>query len=188
MLKRTSLIDRILEAELNMFQTVPTYGDNKCREHPEAFKLHREAQFSIFSTDTLKSYLIDITQAQEEKINLMTMKYARMDMLIPRFNKSPLVDEVASIMVEWQLQLNKKYPDLMKRARPVTTENDTQYKTSFETYLKGELETYSENTLSLLHRDLRRLLSEGKNGSEEIYRYMIRRVNNRETASGKAKP
>jgi hypothetical protein len=177
-------MDRILAAELEMFQTVATYGVNRCLEHPEEFKLHRKAQFSIFSKDTLKSYLNDIIQAQEADINLMTMKYARMDNLILRFNKSPLVDKVAGIMIDWQLELVEKYPDLMQRTRPIESEKDARSQTSFETYLKAELETYSENTLFLLHRDLKKLLAEGKNGSEEIYRYLIKAQNNRKTTSG----
>jgi hypothetical protein len=183
-LNRAYLIERILDAELDMFQSVPTHGPNRCLEYPEAFKLHREAQFSIFSNETLKSYFDDIMQAKQEQINLMTMKYARMDNLIPRFNDSYLVDDLAKIMIDWQLQMVKKYPDLMKRARPVESEKDSQSQTSFETYLRGELETYSENTLFLLHCDLKKLLAEGKNGSEEIYRYLIKAQNNRKTTSG----
>lgn len=172
-LTRTETIEKILAAELRMFQSVPAIGANRCLEHPEEFKQHREAQFSIFSNETLKSYLDDIKTAQEKGQNLMTDKYARMDNLIPKTNCSTLVDAVAAIMVNWQIQLIEKYPGLMERARPVASENDDQYKTSFETYIKGELETYSESTLSFLQSDLKKLQVEGKNGSEEIYRYLI---------------
>ena len=65
----------------------------------------------------------------------------------------------------------------MQRARPVATENDAPDKTSFETYLKGELETYSEKTLALLLQDLQGLQTQGKNGSEEIYRHLVRSMN-----------
>jgi Protein of unknown function (DUF4125) len=177
MLKRTTLLNRIIEAELDMFQTVSTCGPNRCLEHPRAFQLHREAQFAIFSDATLNSYLDDIEAAKKDHVNLMTIKYARMDRLIPCYNNSPLVGEVADIMVAWQLQLEEKYPDLMQRARPVTTQDDDATKTSFETYLKGELETYSEKTLSLLLQDLHGLEEQGKNGSEEIYRHLVRSVN-----------
>lgn len=156
-----------------------TSGVNRCLEHPEAFKLHREAQFSIFSEDTLKSYLDDIIQARERDINLMTMKYARMDNLIPSFNQSPLVDKVADIMIGWQLELVRKYPSLMKHIRPVESEKDEQPRTSFETYLKAELETYSGRTLSYLLDDLKKLQAGGKNGSEEIYRYLVRASSSR---------
>jgi len=177
MSKRTTLLDRIIEAELDMFQTVSTCGPNRCLEHPRAFRLHRAAQFAIFSDATLKSYLDDIETAKKGHINLMTIKYARMDRLVPCYNSSPLVREVADIMIAWQLQLQEKYPDLMQRARPVTTQDDDPGKTSFETYLKSELETYSERTLSLLLQDLHGLEAQDKNGSEEIYRYLVRSVN-----------
>lgn len=170
---RTDLIEKILAAELRMFQSVPAIGTNRCLEHPEEFKQHREAQFSIFSNETLESYLADIRTAQENGQNLMTNKYARMDNLIPKTNQSALVESVAEIMMDWQLQMIEKYPSMMEHARPVASENDDQYKTSFETYIKGELETYSENTLLLLQNDLKKLQAEGKNGSEEIYRYLI---------------
>ena len=181
---RRTLIKRILEFELNMFQAVPAKEYNRCREQPEAFRLHREAQFSIFSEDTLESYLDDIIHAKKEGINLMTMKYARMEYLIPRFNANPLIDEVAGIMVDWQLQMVQEYREFMKHARSVTTENDSQNQTSFETYLRGELETYSEKTLSLLLHDLEKLVADGKNGSEEIYRFLVQAASSRTTASG----
>ncbi len=102
---RTDLIEQILSAELRMFQSVPAIGANRCLEHPEAFKQHREAQFSIFSKETLESYLDDIKTAQENGQNLMTYKYARMDNLIPKTNHSTLVETVAEIMVDWQIQM-----------------------------------------------------------------------------------
>ena len=40
--------------------------------------------------------------------------------------------------------------------------------------LKAELETYSEQTLDLLYQDLSKLKAEGKNGSEEVYRYLVK--------------
>lgn len=157
-----------------MFQSVPTCGPNRCLQHSQAFKLHRKAQFSIFSTRTLQSYLMDIEEAQKSNRNLMTYKYARMDSLILRDNDSHLVDEVASIMIEWQRQMEAKYPEIMKRARPITSEKSNSYETSFENYLKAELETYSEQTLVLLYQDLKKLKAEGKNGSEEVYRFLVK--------------
>ncbi len=117
---------------------------------------------------------MDIEEAQKSNRNLMTYKYARMDSLILRDNDSHLVDEVASIMIEWQRQMEAKYPEIMKRARPITSEKSNSYETSFENYLKAELETYSEQTLVLLYQDLKKLKAEGKNGSEEVYRFLVK--------------
>ena len=174
MSNRNEIIEQILENELAMFRSVSTCGPNQCLENPQAFKLHRKAQFCIFSTKTLQSYQNDIERAQKNNRNLMTYKYARMDNLIPRVNDSFMVNKVATIMIEWQLQLETMYPEIMKRARPITSEKSNSFETSFETYLKAELETYSSQTLDLLYQDLSKLKAEGKNGSEEIYRFLVK--------------
>jgi hypothetical protein len=133
-------------------------------------------QFSIWSDDTLSSYLQDLVKAESEDRNLMTLKYARMEDLIPRENFDPLIDAIAGIQYRWQLEMFKLYPNLMAGARPLSDANDTALKTSFETYLKGELETYSSNTLSLLHRDLRKLEDRGMNGSKMVYQSLVREM------------
>ena len=46
--------------------------------------------------------------------------------------------------------------------------------TSFETYARGELETYSERTLGLLHRDLLAMQARGESLSEMVYDYLVR--------------
>lgn len=104
----------------------------------------------------------------------MTIKYARMDDLIPRENSNPLIDRIAEIQYRWQKELFHKYPHFMAGARPLSEDDDSALKTSFETYLKGELETYSDNTLSLLHRDLRNLAEKRMNGSELVYDYLVK--------------
>jgi hypothetical protein len=50
------------------------------------------------------------------------------------------------------------------------------YDTSFEIYLRGELETYSKGTLALLHRDILKLKKTGVNGSEIIYGHLAREL------------
>jgi len=40
--------------------------------------------------------------------------------------------------------------------------------------LSAELETYSSKTLRQLHQDLQRLAAEGINGSEVVYRHLIK--------------
>jgi hypothetical protein len=57
----------------------------------------------------------------------------------------------------------------MAGGHQVSRSDESIIDTSFETYLKGELETYSDMTLSLLHRDLTQLFNEGINGSMRIY-------------------
>ena len=103
----------------------------------------------------------------------MTLKYARMDDLIPSENKNPVIDEIIRIQYGWQEEMFKKFPYLMGGARPLSSAEDSSRKTSFETYLRGELETYSGNTLELLYKDMSAKLKQGLNMSEEVYGYLV---------------
>ncbi|MBN2060316.1 MAG: DUF4125 family protein [Deltaproteobacteria bacterium] len=169
---KEKLIAEILELELKMFISVPSDGVYSCQENPEGFRIHRGAQFIVWSDDTLKSYMDDLQRAEKEGLNLMTIKYARMDNIIPRKNLNPLVDAITEIELRWQREMFAKYPSLMAGARRLMESENMAGGTSFETYLKSELETYSDNTLSLLHRDLSSFEKTGINGSEKVYEHL----------------
>jgi len=62
--------------------------------------------------------------------------------------------------------LSGKYPRLMGQGRPIRKSGDTLFVTSLETYLKGELATYSLKTLELYYEHLLKEQSENINGSE----------------------
>lgn len=171
--KRTELIEKILEKELKMFLTVPVRQKAACQEHPESFKTMRRAQFLMWSEKTLESYLKDLEMAEKEGRNLMTEKYARMDNLIPPKNQDPLIDKIVNIQCKWQEEMFRKYPNLMRGARPVYSSQDSPFQTSFETYLRGELETYSHNTLASLYDDIVGMQKEGKNMAEELYKQLV---------------
>ena len=47
----------------------------------------------------------------------------------------------------------RKYPAVMSGARPITDERTGRRMTSFETYARGELGTYSDRTLERLQAD-----------------------------------
>jgi hypothetical protein len=169
---KEELIAKILELELKMFLSVPADGIYSCQQNPEGFRIHRGAQFIVWSNDTLQSYMDDLQKAEKEEQNLMTVKYARMDNILPRKNMNPLIDEIAAIQLGWQHQMFEKYPNLMAGARRLMDSENKAEGTSFETYLKSELETYSDNTLSLLHRDLSELEVASINGSEKVYEHL----------------
>jgi hypothetical protein len=173
---REKLTTKIVELELEMFLAVPADGIYSCQQEPDGFGLHRRAQFSMWSEDTLQSYLEDLYRAKDDGRNLMTVKYARMEDLIPRENRNPRIDEIVTIQCGWQREMIEMYPYLMAGARPLSRSDDTNYDTSFEIYLRGELETYSEGTLALLHRDILKLKKTGVNGSEIIYEHLAREL------------
>jgi hypothetical protein len=76
--------------------------------------------------------------------------------------------------MDWQRAMFRDYPAVMAGARPLTAESTRAQITSFETYARGELETYSERTLGLLHRDLLEIQARGESLSEKVYDYLLR--------------
>jgi hypothetical protein len=168
------IIDAILEIELAMFLTVNPQRTSLCQKYPDSFRLHRRAQFSPWSQVTLESYLDDLRNAQRAGKNLMRLKYARMENLIPVQNTNSIIDDIIRLKISWQKEMFQKYPAIMHDARPLTKEAGSALMTSFETYARGELETYSNRTLELLYADLHMKLEEGVNMSEEVYECMVR--------------
>ena len=173
MKSHSSLIKEILNRELSMFVSVPSRFPASCQADPEGFRLHRSSQFSVWTKKALRSYLKDLKKAEKLGKNLMTLKYARMENQIPPLHNDPEVekriDRMISIQQKWQQELAVKYPGIIGRGRPLAEQKNTQQTTSFSTYLRGELETYSVKTLALLHKDLIKAESGRKNLAEGIY-------------------
>jgi len=174
-------IKKILEGEWEMFSTVNDKADSdplsqgrpSCRDFPEEFKLHRTAKLMAWSVETLNSYLDDINEARRIRRNLMTYKYARMDNLIPSENNSPYIDKIAEIELLWQKEFIEKYPRIMSGGRSLSGGEPGTDWASFETYMRCELESYSEKTLRSLFQDLENLKASGKSMSEEIYKVVV---------------
>ena len=51
--------------------------------------------------------------------------------------------------MNWEQEVINKYPKIAGRGRPLYSKSDTLEITSIETYLRGELLSYSEKTLKL---------------------------------------
>ena len=168
------LIERILELELNMFLNVRSEYPVSCQQNPEGFRLHRGAQFSLWSEETLRSYHDDLLKAEQQGRNLMTLKYARMENLIPPLSVNPIIDEIVQMELKAQREMLLQYPGILTRGRPLG--DDGSGTTSFKTYLRGELETYSDRTLELLYRDIRQIEDRGENWAIQTYTHLFREL------------
>ena len=104
----------------------------------------------------------------------MRRKYARMQGLLPPVESSPVLEEIVRLKMDWQRAMFRDYPAVMAGARPLTAESTRAQMTSFETYARGEIETYSKRTLGLLHRDLLEIQARGESLSEKVYDYLVR--------------
>jgi hypothetical protein len=199
------LIAEIVKAEWKMFADVPNIGGKAaCQEDYNTFEINRFAQAASWSEAALKSYLNDLTQAEKNGRNLLTEKYARMMQttrpleyanikhLLPSLAPEipALINKIVDIVLEWEEQLLKKYPYILKKGRPIYSSQDTMYVTSTETYLRGELATYSLKTLRLYYENVFRQKSENINGAELTLDYMMRRYgfNSLEEANNRLKP
>jgi len=154
---KEKVIDKIVNMEEKMFIKVKTKEPADCQNMLKTFRIMRRMSFSVLEADTLNSYLDDLKEAEKSLRNLVTEKYARMENLIPVINNSDLIYEIVRIEMEWMEKLHKRYPFSIK------------FGDRFRIYATGELETYSEHTLSLYYRDLLTAYNNGLNLCEKRY-------------------
>lgn len=162
---REQLIDEIVSIEMRMFLAIETPDSmpSTCQEQPNVLKLMRKTSHWVLSVNTLKSYLNDLHEAINDNRNLMTLKYARMDNLIPVLNTNPLIDKIIDIESHWFKELAAKYP--------MTFKKHSEY--SANIYLRCELETYSDTTLELYYKDVSLAAKKGRNLIADRYTFMF---------------
>ncbi|EFA22719.1 DUF4125 family protein [Bifidobacterium gallicum] len=180
---------RIIDTEWQMFQrTQGREGRAQCQNDRPQFELMRLSQFMTWPEPLLDSYLTDLEQAQREGRNLVTEKYARMMASTDReiYEREikpflqPLSEErqatqehVIAVQVAWARQFRKQYPNLGNAMRVLTTDEDSAAGTSFETYLRGELSTYSPRTIDRYAHFVDTLQSDHKNLTEMTIRNTV---------------
>jgi hypothetical protein len=187
--KKQDIISKIVDIEWKMFQDVPNIGGKaSCQEDYRTFKINRFSQAISWSLVALESYLLDLMNAEKSKRNLLTEKYGRMmestspqeysqiAKLLPPLNAEviPLIEEIIGAVLSWEEKLKNKYPFIVKRGRPIHTSEDNSGITSLETYLRGELATYSQKTLKLYWENISRQKAGNINGSEVTLEYMMK--------------
>ncbi len=202
-----SLASRIVEMEWEMFRKAPSIGGPApCQQDQTSFEVARFCQAMSWSEAALASYLDDLVKAEEQGRNLVAEKYAhmmkatspgdyaRVEHLLTAVDPESLalIDEIADIVLAWGKELTVKYPCLMQRGRPLYRLDAAPSETSLETYLRGELTTYSLRTLALYHENILRQQSENMNGAEVVLDCTVKRYGYNSLADAekqlKAKP
>lgn len=172
-------IRTIIEKEWVMFHTVN--GDERvsCQDDQETFAAMRNAQYSVWSEETLQSYLRDLERAEAQGRNLAREKYIRMmkntDPVgyqaflceLPEVSeeKAALVAEIWSHMLAQTERLRERYPTIALGGRPLHAAEEAAWP-SIESYQKGELLTYSKETLALY---LKHLVAMEEAGTDLVY-------------------
>ena len=173
-------IDKIINLEWEMFSSVQNAGRRAdCQDDPETFRIMRYSQECEWPEALLASYHSDLVGAKAAGRNLMAEKYAwMMEATFPEefqeiVHLLPPVDAVSLMLIEkivainvgWKLELCAKFPKLSGQGRAVCSSQDSLQETSFETYLRGELKTYSTESIALLYDFTMRQSNAGVNGT-----------------------
>ena len=173
----------IAKTEFAAFDKVQNEGGRaSCQNNWPTFKVMRMSQYLTWDEEMLLQYLADFKINYEKGRNLIEEKYARMmESTAPeqyaRFKESlsiipgekrVIMEEIIRLQVQWMEEFAMQYPGLAQNARLIHTSEDTPYDTSYETYLRGELGTYSDKMLELYGRYIVAHAQNGVNVAQEI--------------------
>lgn len=187
----TPRVRRIAEAEWKLFEQVHNIGGRaSCQDSPDIFFIMRSSQLMAWNEAMQESYWNDLITATQQGRNLLTEKYAHMmartspaefsrirSQLPARLSeKDTYIDAICAVSAAWQEQLAQQYPHLVGRGRAIRKETDSLYETSFETYLWGELATYSLDTVKLYHAYIQQLEAQGENLCEMILQNTVQQL------------
>lgn len=188
--KTQNLAEEITKLEWQQFQLTENEGGRaNCQGDWQTFHIMRMSQFLTWPLDLQKSYKQDLERANSDGSNLITEKYARMmestapeifertikpyikPILEPRKSAQ---EQIILTQVKWADDFRNHYPHLGLAMRVLKTSEDTAENTSFETYLRGELSTYSNDTFAKYKDFIEDLLAKNINLTQMIIENTVR--------------
>lgn len=188
---KEQIIQAIIDAEWPMFTSINGSAQKSpCQEDRMAFNGMRRGQFAAWSTEALEAYQADVQAAQTADRNIVLEKYVfmmkstspgqyeKVSHLVnePTGKRMELIEEITRQLVLETEKLFSQYPYVADTGRPIHSTEDDLNHTSIETYHRGELSTYSEQTLLALQRHMKGLIANGeslaKNILEETVKYL----------------
>ena len=175
---RERLEKEIIDIETEMFCGL-NIGEPMPEDRIKPFRMMRWMTYSVLADETLESWLSDLKEAQQERRNVLTEKYARIENLIPPIKNNPVISAIVEAEVQWMEELHRHYPHLIKREQANAD--------LFKKYAMCELETWSDRSIELYYRDVCAARMAGKNLPEERYNNMYRRTGQGSLAELEAK-
>lgn len=161
---KKSLVDKIARLEFKAFDEVKNEGGRaSCQDDWPTFSVMRKSQYLTWNEQMLVQYLYDFTREYERGHNLITEKYGRMmestaphkydevKAYFPQISeqKKAIIEQVVAIQMGMTDEFGKDYPLLSQNTRSFHSFEDNYFNTSYETYLRGEISTYSDKMLQL---------------------------------------
>lgn len=178
-----ALVEEIAGLEFEAFDKVQNEGGRAgCQDDWFTFSIMRKSQYLTWDRTMLLQYLYDFRREYERGHNLITEKYGRMmestapekyekiKLNFPELTeeKKNIIRQICGMQVQWMEEFAAEYPELADNARSIHTAEDNYVNTSYETYLRGELGTYSDKMLELYGRYIVKYAREGRNPVYEI--------------------
>ena len=179
---KDAVVNDIVNREWEMFQKTQNMGGRAaCQDQYDTFYANRYSQHCVLQPDTLESYRNDLIAAGMIGRNLITEKYGyMMEFTDPDYynanlrdrlpalteTKAQLMAQIVSLQLEGYRQYATEYPALARAGRPAEESN---LDTSIRDYSVGEYKTYSEGTLELILRDVKRM----ENSVMEIQKTLV---------------
>lgn len=161
------LVEDIAKLEFEAFDKVKNEGGRaSCQNDWGTFSIMRKSQYLTWDRPMLLQYLYDFHREYHRGHNLIEEKYGRMmESTAPEKyreikshfpeltqEKKDIIEQIVGLQVGWMEAFAEKYPELAGNARSIHTAEDDADNTSYETYLRGELGTYSDKMLELYGR------------------------------------
>ncbi|MBR1852294.1 MAG: DUF4125 family protein, partial [Lachnospiraceae bacterium] len=158
------LVDRIVKLEFEAFDKVKNEGGRAyCQNDWPTFSVMRKSQYLTWNRTMLLQYLYDFDREYRRGHNLITEKYARMmESTTPeRFQEMAenfpalteqqkvIIDQIVAVQMSMMEEFAEEHPKVAGNARNLHTYEDSIVDTSYETYLRGEISTYSDKMLQL---------------------------------------
>ena len=177
------IVDKIVRLEFSAFDKVQNVGGRaSCQNDWPTFYVMRKSQYLTWNRTMLMQYYYDFQREFQLGHNLIEEKYGRMmestapweyDQIKEHFpyispGKKAIIEQIVALQVGWMEEFAQKYPHMAENARSVRTGEDNLYNTSYETYLRGEISTYSDKMLELYGRYVVEYAGEGRNLAYEI--------------------
>lgn len=185
---KEELVEQIARLEFEAFDKVQNVGGRAfCQNDWATFSIMRKSQYLTWNHTMLLQYLYDFDREYRKGHNLITEKYGRMmestspqeyEQLKDYFpvlseEKKAIIEQIVQMQVMWMEEFAKRYPHLAENARSVRSGDDNLYNTSYETYLRGEISTYSDKMLELYGRYVVEHARENKNLAFEIMEHNV---------------
>lgn len=161
---KEELVNKVVRLEFKAFDEVKNEGGRaSCQNNWPTFYVMRKSQYLTWNRDMLTQYLYDFSREYEQGHNLITEKYGRMmestapekyeeiKGYFPELSeqKKAIIEQIVALQVGMTEEFGKEYPTLAGNARSFHSYEDNSFNTSSETYLRGEISTYSDKMLQL---------------------------------------